>query len=190
MVRATAILAVSALPVVIDSPLVEERAATLNEHGSTVVTSIQFQPCWQVPVAGPVLDGYRPPACPWCPGNRGIEYDSTAGEDVRAPVSGAITFDGQVGGQRYLTIGVGRGELAYKVTIGGLNFETSFHRIGEALSKGDLIGTAGGPVHLGVRVGGEYVDPGRWLDGPLFAPRLVPLDSSQGRHPRVRPSCM
>ena len=36
-------------------------------------------PVYRPPVDGPIIDHFRPPACSWCPGNRGIDYAVAAG---------------------------------------------------------------------------------------------------------------
>ena len=35
--------------------------------------------CWEPPVTAPMVDPYRPPACPWCPGNRGLTFGTSPG---------------------------------------------------------------------------------------------------------------
>ena len=40
----------------------------------------RLAPCWRPPVAAPVVDPFRQPACRWCPGNRGIEYATSPGD--------------------------------------------------------------------------------------------------------------
>src|ERR687884_2023890 len=53
---------------------------------------------YRPPVDGPVIDPFRPPATPYGPGNRGIDYRTVPGELVRAAADGDVVFAGQVGG--------------------------------------------------------------------------------------------
>ena len=41
------------------------------------------------PVDAPVVHAFRPPAPPWASGNRGLEYDTSPGDPVRAGAAGA-----------------------------------------------------------------------------------------------------
>src|SRR5690349_13785767 len=41
-------------------------------------------PVYHPPVEAPIIDRFRPPACSWCPGNRGIDYAVAPGTPVRA----------------------------------------------------------------------------------------------------------
>ena len=56
------------------------------------------------PVDAPIVDHFRPPACTWCPGNRGIDYATAPGTPVAASAAGVVTFAGQVGGQLFVVI--------------------------------------------------------------------------------------
>src|SRR3954447_23500507 len=53
---------------------------------------------YQPPVAGRVVDPFRPPATPFGPGNRGIDFATRPGDAVRAAGPGTVIFAGQVGG--------------------------------------------------------------------------------------------
>ena len=52
--------------------------------------------CWVPVVDAPIIDPFRPPACPWCAGNRGVECGADAGAVVRAPTPGTVVFAGAV----------------------------------------------------------------------------------------------
>ena len=56
------------------------------------------------PVDGPVVDGFRPPASPFGPGNRGIDYRTEEGSPVRASADGVVDFAGPVGGRLHVVI--------------------------------------------------------------------------------------
>lgn len=157
-------------------------------------------PCWRPPVTAPVSDPFRPPACTWCAGNRGIEYRVALRSAIRAAATGEVTFVGAVAGVRYLVV---RSADGYRQTYGRLDAAGPVHRIGDRIVAGALIGTAGGPAvggpvaggrvagdevgtfHFGVRFDDTYVDPAPLL-GRLVAPRrLVP---TTGDRPRPAPA--
>ena len=56
------------------------------------------------PVAGPVVDPFRPPSQPWLRGNRGIEFDTEPGSTAIASADGVVTFAGVVAGEFHVTI--------------------------------------------------------------------------------------
>lgn len=133
-------------------------------------------PCWPPPVAAAVGDPYRAPPCPWCPGNRGIEFATASGDVVTAVAAGNVTFAGSIAGVHYVVVEVANG---WRITYG--NLLDSALRRGDTVVGGVPIGHAAGPFHFGVRQGDEYLDPtphlGRWK----FAVRLVPTDGSAAR---------
>ncbi|MDA3013997.1 MAG: hypothetical protein O3A89_00370 [Actinomycetota bacterium] len=185
MLRLGAVIAV-VIGSVVAAPDIRD---TVETSSSIVNAPGTAQPCWLAPVAAPVIDGYRPPSCRWCAGNRGLEYGSTAGDPVVSPLSGFVAFDGGVAGERYLTVALGSGATRLQVTIGGLEATTPKRAAGSWIRRGDVIGRATGPVHLGVRVGGIYADPTRWTEGAARVPILVPLDGSPGARPPVGATC-
>lgn len=161
-------------------------------------------PCWRPPVEAPVADPFRPPACTWCAGNRGIEYRVAPGATIRAAATGEVTFSGAVAGVRYLVV---RSADGHRQTYGRL--DASHFDIGDRVVAGTPVGTAGGlssggsasgasssgdpaagrsaagdrdgTFHFGVRLGDTYVDPAPLL-GRLVAPRrLVPTTADRPR---------
>ncbi|MEO6570136.1 MAG: M23 family metallopeptidase [Ilumatobacteraceae bacterium] len=131
-------------------------------------------PCWRPPTDAPVLDPYREPACRWCPGNRGIEYDTEPGAPVRAVTSGTVTFAGSVAGVAYLVVIDPGGR---RVTYGRLR-DIRF-ALGEVIVAGVVVGSADRSFHLGVREGDRYVDPQPLLGRFVSRPRLVPIDGGR-----------
>jgi murein DD-endopeptidase MepM/ murein hydrolase activator NlpD len=115
-----------------------------------------------------VLDPYRPPQCTWCPGNRGVEFDTPVGFEVTALRSGHVSFVGRVVGVGYVVIDIGDG---LRVTYGGLA-PGDLHK-GQAVSAGSAIGIAEGPVHLGVRRATTYVDPAILWEQRTVRARLI-----------------
>lgn len=116
-----------------------------------------------------VVDGFRAPACVWCPGNRGIEYASEPGRPVGAAARGAVTYAGRVAGVAYVVVRTGRGVL---VTHAGM--ESIAARAGQRLEVGETVGVSGETLYIGVRIGGTYVDPARCsLAGTRPRPRAA-----------------
>jgi murein DD-endopeptidase MepM/ murein hydrolase activator NlpD len=134
--------------------------------------------CWEPPVVAPILDPYREPACPWCPGNRGIEYATRPGAAVRAVAAGRVTFVGSVVGTRYVVVEHANG---WRATYGALRQVTVQH--GGAVVSGSVVGTTTSRFHFGLRDRDGYRDPtphlGRWV----HRSRLVPTDGSAGPPP-------
>ena len=51
-----------------------------------------------------IVDPFRAPACAFCAGNRGLEYQPHAGSAGRRRRAGVVTFSGVVAGVRYLVV--------------------------------------------------------------------------------------
>ncbi len=138
--------------------------------------------CWREPVIGVVVDPFRPPPCPWCAGNRGLEYRTAPGGRVRSVAAGTVAFSGAVAGTRYVVVTLASG---WKVTYGRLA-GTAVAR-GDRVVAGAVVGTVGRAFFFGLRVGGSYVDPAPHLGRLVGRPRLIPLD---GGPPRPAPPPM
>src|SRR5438128_2186648 len=59
---------------------------------------------YQPPVAAPVVDGFRAPATPFGPGNRGIDYATAPGTPIGAIADGVVVFAGPVAGSLHVTV--------------------------------------------------------------------------------------
>ncbi len=132
-------------------------------------------PAYRPPVDAPVHDPFRAPDGPYGPGNRGIEYDSAPGDQVRAAAEGSVTFAGWVAGSLHVTVlhpdGV-RTTASYLAETGVV--------VGQEVRQGDVLGTAAGRLHFGARRGDAYFDPATLFgDGPPRV-RLVPFDVPPG----------
>ncbi|NDG94301.1 MAG: hypothetical protein EBY42_00450 [Actinobacteria bacterium] len=143
--------------------------------------------CWRPPVNRPIIDPFRPPPCRWCSGNRGLEFAAQSGDDVHSVVSGTVWFHGSVGLTGYLTVIVEGSSTSLLVTVGGIEIDRRRLR-GSNIAAGEFIGLARGPIHLGVRSGGTYIDPELWLRAGRGRARLVPLEAP-GRTTKPRASC-
>jgi murein DD-endopeptidase MepM/ murein hydrolase activator NlpD len=140
--------------------------------------------CWLPPVEATVVDPFREPPCPWCAGNRGLEYGTPPGTVVRAVAAGEVTFSGTIAGVRYVVVRHADGRRA---TYGVL--EASDLRTGDVVVARAVVGVTAGHFHFGLRDGDAYVDPGPFLGRLVGRPRLVPVDGSAARAappPRVR----
>jgi murein DD-endopeptidase MepM/ murein hydrolase activator NlpD len=134
---------------------------------------------YQAPVDGPIIDHFRPPGCPWCAGNRGIDFATVPGASVRASAAGIVTFAGTIGHDRFVVVAHADGlrtTYAYLATITVV--------AGAGVVAGAIVGTAGSELHFGVRRGATYLDPELLLAGAVLRPRLVPSSGATPRPPR------
>ena len=137
--------------------------------GSVVGGARVFRP----PVESPVSDPFRLPEGPYGPGNRGIEYDTRAGEVVRAGAEGLVSFAGPVADDLYVTIDHGGGLLSSYSYLSRMSVSRDDH-----VAQGEVIGFAGERLmHFSVRMNGEYVDPSAFVGVRRVTVRLLPDDS-------------
>ena len=116
-----------------------------------------------------VIDQFRAPSCKWCSGNRGIEYRTEPGSLVTAAAGGVASFVGNVAGTRYVVVKTINNLL---VTHGRL--QSVLVKSGAVVAVGQSIGVAGESLYIGVRVNGQYVDPGQCTGlGSVGKPRAV-----------------
>ena len=139
--------------------------------------------CYQQPVHSPVVDPFRAPACVFCSGNRGLEYQPHPGSPVFAAAAGVATFSGVVAGVRYLVIVQTDGRTA---TYGHLAVVRV--AVGATVRSGETVATTTERFYFGLRQGGRYIDPAPFLGVARYRPRLVPVDGSLPRP--ARPSTM
>ncbi|MFK8022676.1 MAG: murein hydrolase activator EnvC [Ilumatobacter sp.] len=140
--------------------------------------------CWLPPVSGIVIDPFRAPECPYCAGNRGIEYSTERGQVVRAVAAGQVTWSGSVAGVRYVVVTHANG---WRATYGDL--ASTRLRTGDAVVARQSVGRSTDRLHFGLRVGHRYRDPSAHLGRLVGRPRLVPIDGSMARTapaPRLR----
>jgi murein DD-endopeptidase MepM/ murein hydrolase activator NlpD len=132
--------------------------------------------CLLPPVDATIVDPFREPACPWCPGNRGVTYRLRPGSAVRAAAGGTVTFSGVVAGVRYVVVAHADG---LRATYGGL--VSSALDSGDRLARGSVVGSSGTELHFGLRDGERYVDPEPLLGDVVHRARLVPTDGTPAR---------
>lgn len=106
-----------------------------------------------------VLDPFRPPQSAFGPGHRGIDLMALWGQSVTSPISGTITFRGEVGGRPVVSVSDG-------LRMVSLEPVTTSMAVGQHVTTGQTLGTVaiGGHcslrcLHLGLRVDGEYRNP-------------------------------
>ena len=133
-------------------------------------------PCWFPPVVASVSDPFREPPCPWCAGNRGLEYAVSADTAVRAAASGRVVFAGTVVDVRYVVVQLRTG---WRHTYGRLTSATV--ALGDVVRANEVVGTASGSVFFGLRIGDDYADPAPYIGVARSRPRLVPLDGTPAR---------
>ena len=106
------------------------------------------------PVDAPVVDPFRPPATPYGPGNRGIDYATGLGTPVGAAAAGQVVFAGRVGSGLHVVV----------LHADGIRTSSSFLatvavRRGQQVVAGQPLGTTGLGLHFGARAGDAYLDP-------------------------------
>lgn len=144
---------------------------------------------WMWPVDPPrvVTHAYLAPATPWASGHRGVDVESRS-TVVYAPADGVVHFAGFVVDRPVLSIKHAGAVLS--------SFEpvTTTLVAGDLVRRGDVIGTLEPGhcrvvlcLHLGARIGGEYVSPLLFLGG---VPRsvLLPTRKSAVRVERLSPT--
>ncbi|MGB1631733.1 MAG: peptidoglycan DD-metalloendopeptidase family protein, partial [Acidimicrobiales bacterium] len=102
------------------------------------------------PVDAPIIDPFRAPETTYGQGNRGIEYDTTAGVGVDAAGPGLVVFAGPVAGRAWVTI-LHQGGL--RTSYGPLSLVAV--ATGDPVEVGDRIGSTAGPLHFSTRVDGD-----------------------------------
>ncbi|WP_334144654.1 murein hydrolase activator EnvC family protein, partial [Rhabdothermincola sp.] len=142
-------------------------SAAIAPAGHALATPPRYRP----PVEAPVADPFRPPATRFGPGNRGIDYATEPGTPARAVGDGEVIFAGPVAGTLHVTVRHPDGLRSSYSFLEAVDV-----RIGDRVRQGEVIGTAGPMLHLGIRDrDGTYLDPAALFAGahPVRA-RLVP----------------
>jgi murein DD-endopeptidase MepM/ murein hydrolase activator NlpD len=120
-----------------------------------------------------VADPFREPLCLWCPGNRGIEYATSAGDRITAVSAGVVTFSGIVAGLTYVVVRHPDGKRA---TYG--NLADRLYAQGAVIAAGATVGHAAGLFHFGLRDGERYIDPAPFIGRLAGVVRLIPADGT------------
>ena len=140
---------------------------------AVAAVSVSYVP----PVDGAVVDDFRPPTSRYTAGNRGIDLDTNAGDDVRAAADGTVVYAGRIGTSAHVVVLHADG---IRTSYSFLD-DTSVNR-GARLQQGDVLGMARDSVHFGARLGDEYLDPSVLLAGGPPKVNLVPADQRHSLH--------
>jgi hypothetical protein len=130
------------------------------------------------PVDAPIADPFRPPAGPYGPGNRGLEYTTTPGTPVAASADGTVTFAGVVAGALHVTVLHADGVRTSYSFLAGVAVVG-----GQRVAQGDRVGTAGVRLHFGARLGDAYFDPATLFTGTVVEVELLPFEVPPGSTP-------
>jgi murein DD-endopeptidase MepM/ murein hydrolase activator NlpD len=127
---------------------------------------------YRPPLVAPVIDPFRPPAEPWLPGNRGIEYETVPGSPVHAIGPGLVLFAGSVAGQLHVTVLHPDGIRSSYSFLAAISVA-----VGDRVVGGQQVGVTGATFHLGARRGSTYIDPASLFGTPVGEASvfLVPL---------------
>ncbi len=136
--------------------------------GTTAPRPLPTSLAWGWPLAGKprLAHTFDPPNKPWLAGHRGVDLLAAQGAAVRAPTAGVVSFSGVVVNRSVLTITTADGlRLSFEPVRSPL-------RAGDAVNRGDELGTLAGPTHCdagppgqesclhwGVRRGENYLNP-------------------------------
>jgi len=145
--------------------------------GAVIALILLTPSCYTPPVDAPIVDPFRAPACAFCAGNRGLEYQPPPGSTVIAAAPGVVRFNGVVAGVRYVVVEQPDGRTA---TYGRL--AVSKVALGATVAQNDVLATTTDRFFFGLREGQRYIDPAPFLGHPRSRPRLVPF----GDWPRRR----
>jgi murein DD-endopeptidase MepM/ murein hydrolase activator NlpD len=152
--------------------LVASGAAWSSADTTSVAGELPSSRRYRPPTDAPVLDPFRPPPEPWLAGNRGIEYATGPGAAIVAIGPGVVSFAGAVAGRLVVTVTHPDGLRSSYVGLGAIHVV-----VGHLVQGGQPVGTAHGPVHLGVRRQDAYLDPALLWGSPVRGGRsvLVPV---------------
>lgn len=141
-------------------------STSLAAEAAAASGSVVYRP----PVDGPVVDGYRPPASPYAPGNRGLDYATVPGQAVGAAADGEVVYAGRIGPSGHVVVlhadGI-RTSYSFLDSVGVAR--------GQRVTGGQALGTAGPVLHFGARVGEGYIDPSVLLGSGPPEVHLVPV---------------
>ena len=124
---------------------------------------------YRPPSDAPVADPFRRPAGPYAPGNRGIDYRTEPGSPVLAIGGGTVVFAGRVGAARWVTVLHPDGLRSSYGPLATIEVARN-----ASVIPGQRLGTTAAQLHLGVRAGSIYLDPGL-LFGAMNGRRRVRL---------------
>jgi murein DD-endopeptidase MepM/ murein hydrolase activator NlpD len=136
---------------------------TVTTRGAAADAASGTAPVWQWPMAplSRVERLFEPPASRYGPGHRGIDLAADPGQQVLAVAPGVVTHSGMVAGRGTVTVRHDGGLASTYEPVGErLPTGTSVHA-GDPLGvlEGESHCPASPCLHLGARLGEEYLDP-------------------------------
>jgi hypothetical protein len=167
------------MPVALRRPLAAAAALLLAVVVlPTTAAAAGPDPAYRPPVDAAVAEPFRPPATPYGPGHRGLEYATGPGTPVRAAADGTVTFAGVVAGHRHVTV----------LHADGHRTTASFLRTvavvaGQRVHQGDELGTTEDRLFFSARQGDAYLDPALLFEAGPPRVWLVPFDEPPGEGP-------
>ncbi|WP_420453210.1 murein hydrolase activator EnvC family protein [Ilumatobacter sp.] len=146
---------------------------------------VSAAPCWSPPVVGSVVEPFEEPPCPYCAGNRAVDFRVAHGSAVRAVAAGTVTWTGRVVGTLYVVVQHPGG---LRTTYGRLGSVSV--RAGDRVLARTRLGSATERASLSLRSGATYLDPMPRIGHLVGRRRLVPIDATPARPaPPPRLSC-
>jgi murein DD-endopeptidase MepM/ murein hydrolase activator NlpD len=142
---------------------------------------------WPLEPAPPVVDTFEPPQEEWGSGHRGIDLAGIIGQAVHAVDGGVVTFAGVLAGRGVVVVSHGALRSTYEPVTAAVS-------PGDVVLGGQVIGLLQGVqshclpaacLHLGARMGGDYVDPEPLLGFQQI--RLKPIGGLGDDPPRLLP---
>jgi murein DD-endopeptidase MepM/ murein hydrolase activator NlpD len=174
-----AAVAVALVVLTVATPWPAAAVGAAGEPGASPATPEVVGPvvpgAYSPPVRAPVRDPFRMDSGPYGPGNRGLEYDSVAGEVVRAIGSGRVLFAGPVAGRWAVTVLHPDGRRSSLTGVHQVRV-----RVGDLVVRSQVLALAGERLHLGVREGERYIDPATLFAVERRRAVLVPLGAAHG----------
>ena len=144
--------------------------------GAAAASAAGAQLVFRAPTTAPVLDPFRLPNGPYAAGNRGIEYDTRAGDVIAAAADGEVVFAGAVARSLFVTVDHGDGLRSTYGFVAHLLVSQ-----GDQVVVGDEVAVAGGAFHFGTRLHGDYIDPATLFGARSISVRLVPHQERSAR---------
>jgi hypothetical protein len=125
---------------------------------------------YKPPVEAPVSDPFRPPSSQYGAGNRGLDYATATGTEVKAAADGEVVFAGQVGGTLHVVVLHGDGIRTSYSFLSSIRVQR-----GDTVRQGQVVGTTSAqPFHFGARAGDAYIDPALLFSSGPPEVHLVP----------------
>lgn len=155
--------------VVFAAPASARYARGVAALGDETADRVVYEP----PVDAAVVDPFRAPTHFAGPGNRGLEYHPVPGTAVGAAADGRVVFAGPVGGDLHVTVLHADGVRTSYSFVAQIAVAT-----GDTVTRGETLAVSGSVLHLGARVGDDYIDPASLFE--RTSARLVGVGSSPG----------